>query len=61
MGIEINGNIWSGTSPLYILFFIIAVIICSYVLGFYLGMQLEKSNENDRKAFEQEKKKNRCQ
>lgn len=57
MGIEINGNIWSGTSPLYILFFIIAVIICSYVLGFYLGMQLEKSNENDRKAFEQEQKK----
>ena len=59
MGIEINGNIWSGTSPLYILFFIIAVIIGSYVLGFYLGMQLEKSNENDRKAFEQEKKKKR--
>ena len=59
MGIEINGNIWSGTSQLYILFFIIAVIIGSYVLGFYLGMQLEKSNENDRKAFEQEKKKKR--
>ena len=57
MGIEINGNIWSGTSQLYILFFIIAVIIGSYVLGFYLGMQLEKSNENDRKAFEQEQKK----
>jgi hypothetical protein len=59
MGIEINGNIWSGTSPLYILFFIIAVMVCSYILGFYLGMQLEKSNENDRKAFEQQKKKKR--
>ena len=55
--IEINGEIWPGSSPLSILFFIGIIILVVYIIGFYYGMQLEKSNESDRKLEAQESKK----
>ena len=37
--------------------FIGYIIIVIYYLGFYFGIQMEKTNEQDRKLFEEERKK----
>ena len=52
---EIYGNTWAVIPHGSMLVFLIIIIIVIYYLGFYFGIQMEKTNEQDRKLLEEER------
>ena len=48
---EIFGNTWIVIPEGMMLLFSVVLILVVYYLGFFFGIQMEKSNEEDRKLF----------